>query len=229
MSRTARLLDLLQILRRHRHPVAGQVLADELGVSLRTVYRDIATLIAQGAPIEGEAGLGYVMAAGQFLPPLMFRAEELEALTLGARLVARRADEPLARAATEALARISAVLPDVLRDDLAAPHLLAGPVAESTESSVDAAMLRRCLRDETRLRLLYADAAGATTERVVWPLALAYFETVQMLVAWCELRVDFRTFRIDRIREATPIDGRFGRRRAVLLAEWRRREGIPAD
>ena len=91
------------------------------------------------------------------------------------------------------------------------------------------AMLRRCLRDETRLRLVYADAAGATTERVVWPLALAYFESVQMLVAWCELRVDFRTFRMDRIHEATPVEGRFGRRRAVLLAEWRRREGIPAD
>jgi len=169
------------------------------------------------------------MAAGQFLPPLMFRAEQLEALALGARLVARRADEPLARAATEALARISAVLPDVLRDDLAAPHLLAGPVGDPAAATVDPALLRRCLRDETRLRLLYTDAAGAASERVVWPLALAYFETVQVLVAWCELRVDFRTFRIDRICEATPIDGRFGRRRAVLLAEWRRREGIPAD
>ena len=116
MARSERLLELIQVLRRHRHPVSGQTLSDELGVSLRTIYRDVQTLIGQGASIDGEAGVGYVLRPGFVLPPLMFSDEEIEALVLGSRWVAQRTDEPLAHAAANAIAKIAAVLPDDLRE-----------------------------------------------------------------------------------------------------------------
>src|ERR1700687_905355 len=133
MARAERLLELIQVLRRHRHPVAGQTLADELGLSLRTVYRDIQTLIGQGAAIDGEAGIGFVLRPGFVLPPLMFTDEELEALVLGSRLVAQRSDAPLARAAMNVMAKIAAVLPGDLRDGIDHTGLLAGsgPAAEA--------------------------------------------------------------------------------------------------
>src|SRR5215467_1409741 len=130
MSRAERLLDLIQVLRRYRQPVSGQTLADELGVSIRTLYRDIATLQGQGAAIDGEAGLGYILRPGFMLPPLMFTEEEIEALVLGSRWVAERADAPLSKAARNALANIVAVLPDDLRDGADASSLLVGPGEE---------------------------------------------------------------------------------------------------
>src|SRR6266705_5570418 len=118
MSRSQRLLDLIQVLRRHRRPVTGSVLAEATGVSLRTLYRDIETLKAQGAHIDGEAGIGYVLRPGFMLPPLMFSEEEIEALVLGSRWVSDRADTPLGDAARNALAKIAAVLPDDLKVSL---------------------------------------------------------------------------------------------------------------
>src|SRR5262245_57724845 len=136
MARAERLLDLIQVLRRHRHPVSGQALANELGVSLRTVYRDIQTLIGQGAAIDGEAGVGYVLRPGFVLPPLMFSDEEIEALVLGSRWVAQRTDEPLARAAANAIAKIAAVLPDDLREGIEGTGLLAGPADDVDRRTV---------------------------------------------------------------------------------------------
>src|ERR1700709_556747 len=127
MSRAQRLLDLIQLLRRHRRAVAGAVLADELGVSLRTLYRDIETLKAQGAHIDGEAGIGYVLRPGFMLPPLMFSEEEIEALVLGSRWVSERADGSLGKAARNVLAKIGAVLPDDLKNSIDASGLLIGP------------------------------------------------------------------------------------------------------
>src|SRR5947208_3487229 len=127
VARAQRLLELIQVLRRHRRPVSGETLAAELGVSLRTLYRDIQTLIGQGAAIDGEAGVGYVLRPGFVLPPLMFSDEEIEALVLGSRWVAQRTDEPLARAAANAIAKVAAVLPDDLRDSIEHNGLLAGP------------------------------------------------------------------------------------------------------
>src|SRR5581483_10932102 len=127
MSRAQRLLDLIQILRRHRFPVAGTSLADELGISLRTLYRDIETLKAEGAHIDGEPGVGYVLRPGFMLPPLMFSEEEIEALVLGSRWVAERADKPLSEAARNALAKIAAVLPEDLKDGIEDSGMLIGP------------------------------------------------------------------------------------------------------
>ncbi|MCF6123930.1 YafY family transcriptional regulator [Mesorhizobium sp. M7A.F.Ca.CA.001.07.2.1] len=220
MSRSERLLDLIQCLRRHRRPVSGQALADELGISIRTLYRDIATLQGQGAPIEGEAGVGYVLKPGFMLPPLMFSDEEIEAIVLGSRWVAKQPDQRLSAAAANALAKIAAVLPDDLREDLDASTLLVGPPAAVIES-IDLGLVRQAIRNERKLGFLYRDAGGAASERVVWPFALGFFDKVRVVVAWCEMRHDFRHFRADRIAELQATNTRYPRRRQALLKEWR--------
>ena len=220
MSRSQRLFDLLDLLRTRRRPVSGQVLADAVGVSLRTVYRDIATLQAMGAGIEGEPGLGYVLKPGFLMPPLMFSIEELEALIVGSRWVAERGDDRLKGAAAEALSRIAAVLPKDLRDELDASTLVIGPGREIPPDALDPALLRAAIRAERKLAIDYGDASGAASRRTVWPFALAYFDQVRVLAAWCELRQDFRHFRTDRIRSAEMLPERYPRRRQVLAREW---------
>jgi len=229
MARSERLLDLLQLLRRHRQPVSGRALAEELGVSLRTLYRDVASLQAMGADITGEAGLGYVLKPGFHLPPLMFRPDELQALALGARWVADRADADLSEAARNALSRISAVLPPDLKADLDTSALLLGPAKGFMPDAVDTALLRQAIRGGRKLRLSYRDASNAASERVVWPFALAFFEGVRLLLGWCELRAGFRNFRTDRIVSAELLAERSPKRPPVLLQEWRIAEGIKAD
>ncbi len=226
MSRSERLFDLLHVLRRHRRPVSGRALADEMGISLRTLYRDIGSLQAMGAAIEGEAGVGYVLRPGFLLPPLMFTAEEIEALVLGSRWVAQRADDPLRDAARSALTRIAAVLPDDLRGELQASTLMIGPGAAIPTDHVDLALLRKAIRTERKMAIRYRDASDAESERVVWPFALAFFDAVRVLVAWCEWRQGFRHFRTDRIASAELHDARYPKRRPVLVAEWRRAERI---
>ncbi|WP_026869783.1 helix-turn-helix transcriptional regulator [Inquilinus limosus] len=226
MSRSERLLGLIQVLRRHRRPVSGRVLAAETGVSLRTLYRDIATLQAQGADIEGEPGLGYVLRPGFMLPPLMFSEDEIEALVLGSRWVAQRADGRLGEAARNALAKIAAVLPEDLRRELDATALLVGPGLVIAGGSIDLADVRRAIRAERKLAIAYRSPQGAETRRVIWPFALGFFDQVRMVVAWCELRQGFRHFRTDRILEATAQEARYPRRRQALLKEWRESQGI---
>jgi len=223
MARSERLLDLLQVLRRYRQPVTGRVLAEETGVSLRTLYRDIASLQSQGAVIEGEPGIGYVLRPGFMLPPMMFSREEIEALVLGSRWVARSGDKGLADAATDALAKIAAVLPQDLRDDLDASVLLVGSRPRPVEV-VDLSVLRDAIRRERKLHLLYTDNDGRQTERVVWPFALGFFDQVRVVIAWCEMREDFRHFRTDRMTAVQVSEVRYARRRSALLKEWRIRE-----
>ena len=226
MSRAQRLLDLIQVLRRHRFPVSGAALARELGVSLRTLYRDIEALKAQGARIDGEAGVGYVLRPGFMLPPLMFSEDEIEALVLGSRWVAGRADAPLGKAARNALAKIGAVLPDDLRNKLDATPLLIGPGERIAAGDAELPAIREAIRTERKLRIAYADQHGALTRRTVWPFALGFFDRVRVVVAWCELRQDYRHFRTDRISTLKLTDTRYPRRRQALLKEWREREGI---
>lgn len=221
MSRSERLFDLLEVLRRHRRPVSGRALAEEIGVSLRTLYRDIASLQAQGATIEGEAGVGYVLRPGFLLPPLMFTPEEIEALVLGSRWVAGRADGRLAEAARSALARIGAVLPPDLREEMEGSSLFIAPGAPIPADAIDSAILRKAIRTESKLLLNYSDANGAASERVVWPFALAFFDQVRLLISWCELRDDFRSFRTDRIATVEMMETRYPTRRADLLKQWK--------
>lgn len=228
MSRTQRLFDLIQILRRHRYPITGKQLADELDVSLRTLYRDIATLQAQGASIEGEPGLGYVLRPGFMLPPLMFSEEEIEALVLGSRWVARRADKKLRLAATNVLAKISAVLPEDLRHQLEFSGLLIGPVNTAIEHDDEKeALIRHTIRKEHKLQMTYIDVKGDESQRIIWPLALGFFEEVHVIIAWCELRLDFRHFRTDRIAKLAQLETRYPQRRQTLLKKWREIHNIP--
>jgi predicted DNA-binding transcriptional regulator YafY len=227
MSRAERLLSLIEILRRHRAPVSGARLAEKLGVSVRSLYRDIATLQGQGASIEGEAGVGYVLKPGFLLPPLMFSPNEIEAIVLGSRWVAQRADGELAVAARTALAKILTVLPPDLRDEAELSSLLVGPGEALAVGEREIGVIRQAIRRERKLAVAYRDGDRRASRRVVWPFALAYFDRVRVLVAWCELREGFRHFRTDRIDALEVVEERYPRRRAALLKAWREAEGVP--
>ncbi|ACM24943.1 YafY family transcriptional regulator [Agrobacterium rhizogenes] len=228
MARSERLLTLLQTLRRYRRPVSGAVLAGETGVSLRTLYRDIASLQSQGAMIEGEPGIGYVLKPGFMLPPMMFSQDEIEALVLGSRWVARAADERLAAAGADALAKIAAVLPDDMRETVEQATLVVA-TRRALEDKADLSLMRKAIRSERIVQLTYGDVNGAISTRRIWPFALGYFDEVRMVMGWCELRQDFRHFRADRIVDFAVLETRYPRRRVVLAKEWHKQQGMVHD
>lgn len=227
MSRSARLFDLLQLLRRHRRPVSGSAIAAELGISLRTLYRDMATLQSQGASIDGAPGLGYVLKPGFTLPPLMFSTDEVEALVLGSRWVVDRGDRRLADAARDALSKIAAVLPADLRHELDTSALIVGPGESIVAGDIEVGTIRQAIRFEHKLDVRYRDATGKESSRTIWPFALGFFDRTRVVVAWCELRQSIRHFRTDRIMALKASGGRYPRRRQALMKEWREKEGIP--
>ena len=222
MNRAARLLDLIELLRSHRRPVTGETLADALGVSLRTLYRDIETLKAQGVPIASEAGLGFLLRPGLTVPPLMFDEGELDALVLGLRLVGRRLPDDLGDKAASALAKIDAVLPR--GRSIGDVALFAGPSNSSTNLPFFGAIRDSVDKGEV-LDLVYTDAKGRRTRRAVWAIAIGFFGAAEVLAAWCEKRQDFRHFRLDRIVSAQAAGRPIGRPHRFLLAEWRLIEG----
>jgi predicted DNA-binding transcriptional regulator YafY len=207
MRRADRLFQLVQLLRA-RPVTTAERLALELEVSARTVYRDVADLIASGVPIEGEAGVGYALPRGFDLPPMMFDAEEIGALVLGARMVQAFGDESLARRAKSVLAKLEAVVPERLRKNFARPelHVWKG-LKREVRASVET--WRRGIDERRKLRLCYSDQQGTGTERIVRPLCLAFWGPVWTAGAWCELRKDFRNFRADRMRTVELTDVRF--------------------
>lgn len=225
MSRSTRLLALLQALRGRRRPVAASVLARELGVSERTIYRDIASLTAEGAPIRGEGGVGYVLEAGLFLPPLMLGEDEIDAVLLGLDYVDQRGDAVLRKAAEAARAKITAVLPRETDASTAAPLSASGPHDRHfPEELVSLDLLRTAIRDQKQLAIAYMDEQQAFSERVIWPIQLGFLDNARIVTAWCQLRQAFRFFRTDRILSAT-IGERYPKRRAVLLREFQREVG----
>lgn len=231
MRRADRLLEMLQTLRRLKPPVTATRLADDLEISPRTVYRDIDALRRLGVGIEGEAGFGYLLTDDRALPPLMFSSAEVEALALGLRKVMAIGDSELARAAENAMTKLGPVLPDPVKTELDSGILLAhsytrsGHLAEMEESGqaaeqVDPALIRRAARQEEKLFTSYRDQEGRVTERVIWPLAIAYLDTSDLVIAWCELRSDFRTFRLDRLRATEPSGASFRPKRVPLLRQF---------
>jgi predicted DNA-binding transcriptional regulator YafY len=223
MRRADRLFQIIQILRRGQLTTA-QALADELEVSSRTIYRDVADLIGSGVPVEGAAGAGYLLRDGYDLPPLMFSPTELEALVLGARIVASWADPELGRAAHDVLAKVEAVLPEPLRARLGKMPLLAPGDHAEVPRKVDLAALRRMIRERRKLDLDYCDAGGRLTRRRVWPLGLFFYGPVWLLAGWCELRQDFRMFRIDRMAAAGFLEVTFEPVRGRTLEDFSRQE-----
>jgi predicted DNA-binding transcriptional regulator YafY len=222
VRRADRLFQIIQILRRGRGPHTADRIADELETSKRTVYRDIAALLAQRVPIRGEAGVGYVLEDGFDLPPLALTPDEIEAAVLGAQWVAVHGDPVLARAAQDLRAKLMASVPERLRPLLLDPAVGASPYRQAIADPLDLALVRAAIHAGRKLHLKYGDVDGAVTERTVWPIAIGYLDYARMLVAWCELRSDFRHFRADRVLEATFLDDRYPERSAILRARWRR-------
>jgi predicted DNA-binding transcriptional regulator YafY len=201
--------------------VTAAALAEELEISKRTVYRDVADLIGCRVPIAGEAGLGYLLAPDYDMPPLMLTPDEIEAVMLGAQWVAGRSDKVLSNAARDVIAKIAAAVPERLRPFIAEPSVGAKPTIREPEESVDASMLRSAIRNGMKLRLRYRSEAGEETDRTVWPVILGYAETSRVLIAWCELRQSFRHFRTDRIVEAEMLDEINGLPQVELRRRWR--------
>lgn len=221
-DRAARLLHLLDRLRRARRPVSAAELAETLAVSPRTLYRDIASLRAQGAVIQGDPGVGYRMRPGFLLPPLMFGEDELEALVLGARWVQAQADADLAEAAGNALSRIGATLPEPLRIAIDTSGLFVPVWQENRAPEPRLPVLRRAIREEHKLHMHYADAEGNATTRTIWPFAMAFYDPLtRMFAAWCELRGGFRHFRADRVIVLRDTGERYPQRRHQLIKRWR--------
>jgi predicted DNA-binding transcriptional regulator YafY len=220
MRRADRLFDIIQTLRRAPRPLTAAALADKLEVTARTIYRDIVALQASRVPIEGAPGLGYVLRRGFDLPPLMFTAEEADAIAIGVRLLRRLRDPKLQQAAEGVLAKLAEVVPQQLQ-----PLLVAAPVYVSDGSAaalvgIDPAELRRAIHDARKVAITYVDEQGRQTERTIRPLAMAYYVDVTVVGAWCELRGDFRHFRLDRILASQLLDERFSAESAKLTADW---------
>jgi predicted DNA-binding transcriptional regulator YafY len=220
MRRADRLFQIIQILRRSRGPVTAAALADELETSKRSVYRDIAALIGQRVPVRGEAGIGYVLDGGFDLPPLMLTSDEIEAAVLGAQWVAGHGDLLLARAARDLIAKISATVPDTLRPLILDAAARTPPGRNMPPDGLDMARARVWIRTGRKIALVYRDEKQRRTERIIWPVVVGYFEAARMLVGWCELRRDFRSFRADRIVTADFLDERYPARPAALRAKW---------
>jgi predicted DNA-binding transcriptional regulator YafY len=220
MRRTERLFAILEMLRARKRAVTARELADELGVSLRTIYRDTAELAAQRVPLRGGAGIGYVLDAGYELPPLMLTADELEAAMLGAAWVSQRGDVSLARGARSLIEKLGQVVPKDLRPVLLDGSLRPAPLRAGIVDGTDLGPIRQAIRDKRKLELQYADAANETTKRVVWPLFIAFMDEVRVVVAHCELRDGFRHFRTDRIRAASMLDLKYPASRRGLMKRW---------
>jgi predicted DNA-binding transcriptional regulator YafY len=220
VRRADRLFDILQTLRVAVRPMTAATIAERLEVTVRTVYRDIATLQARRIPIEGAAGIGYVLRPGFDLPPLMFTADEVDAIAVGARLVRRLRDPGLRDAADSVLAKITTALPETLRSGAAAPPFFVSPGDAAAPQGVDLAALRRAIRETRKVRIAYADAEGRPSERTVWPLAMAYYVDVTVLGAWCELRQDIRHFRVERIIRSDILDAVFSTDGGRLMQRW---------
>jgi predicted DNA-binding transcriptional regulator YafY len=214
------MFEIVQLLRAAGVPLTADAIAARLEVTKRTVYRDIAALQAARVPIEGAAGIGYVMRSGFDLPPLMFTPEEIEAIAAGLSLIARTGDRSLEEAGNAVMAKIAAVRP-AHEPPLHETHLLVSPWHAIPEAAVDLRMLRRAIREERRLRLVYDNGQGTITTRVVQPLAVIYYIEGILLAAFCELRGDFRHFRHDRIRGCEPLDSMFKGKSAALRKSWR--------
>ncbi len=220
MRRSDRLFDLIQTLRVATQPMTAATIADRLEVTVRTVYRDVATLQARRVPIEGAPGIGYVLRRGFDLPPLMFTADEIDAIAVGARLVRRLRDPGLQDAADSVLAKVTTVLPEALRSGVtAAPFFVSDGSAQIPEG-IALSEVRLAIRETRKVRITYNDAQGRRTNRTVWPIAMAYYVDVTLLGAWCELRTDFRHFRVERILTSSILDDRFSTEGGKLMERW---------
>lgn len=220
MRRGERLFELIEVMRSARGPISAARIGEALGVSKRTVYRDVAALIGQRVPIRGEPSVGYVLEPGLHLPPLMLTQDEIEAASLGAQWVQTRAEPELATAAQRLLAKIAAVVPEQSALTFFEPTTSVAPVPEKTEV-LSSAVVRGCIRRRQKIYLSYRSGTEDETRRVIWPILLGYRDAGRIIAAWCELRTGFRYFRTERITDAEILEERIPERMDLLRARWR--------
>ena len=229
MRRGDRLFEIIQLLRSTAKPLTAASIAGSLEVGVRTVYRDIAALQARRVPIEGAPGLGYVLRRGFDLPPLRFTMEEVQAIDVGVRLVRRAGDAGLQRAAESVLSKVAVILPLVLREHLAASTFFVSDFGDNTSPTVDLSDIRDAIRTTHKVRITYIDEQGERSQRIIWPVAVAYYVQATLIAAWCELRQDYRHFRTDRIAAATVLDEVFPTEEGQLLEGWLKRPSSRAQ
>jgi predicted DNA-binding transcriptional regulator YafY len=220
MRKAERLFQIIQILRRSSRPVTSAQLADELEVARRTIYRDIAHLIGQRVPIDGEAGFGYVLDPRYDMPPLMLRPEEIDAVLLGVQMVAKLGDPAITNAARDVLAKIASAIPSDLLPFIAEPAVGLKPGEVVDGPAFDTRPLRRAIREGRKMRLDYCAANGEVTQRIVWPVLLGYADTHSLLIAWCETNQAFRHFRTERILNLEVLEETIGGSKAKLRQQW---------
>lgn len=223
MSRTSRLFELINVLRARRTPVTALDLARDLGISERSIYRDIETLRSLGAPIDGQAGIGYRLGEGFFLPEFAFSADEMDALILGLGWVRQRADPALAQGSERALAKILSAR-NTIPVTRGEPALATAASLSQRVDPPQVALLRDAIRRQRKVAISYEDAQGAVSDRTIWPIAIVYFDDVRILAAWCEQRSAFRHFRVDRLRLKTISEERYPGRRQALITRWRQED-----
>lgn len=223
MRPSSRLFELIQILRASSGPVTAAALAGALEVSERTIYRDIAALQAMRTPVEGEAGVGYVLRKSYDLPPLNFDAEEAEALQVGLAMLARTGDRALQAAARRVSRKIGSALDGTEGWLQVAPY--GAPEDDPDAGCVRIADLRGAIRDARKLRISYRNGSGEESGRILRPVAVIYHLDCTLLAAWCELRGGFRHFRTDRIWSCDVLEEGFGEGQAALRQLWQDSEG----
>lgn len=224
MPRSTRLFEILQLLRHADAPMTALQIGEALEVTKRTIYRDMAALQAMRLPIQGEAGIGYVLGSGFDLPPIMFNHEEVEAIAVGLALLGRTGDPGLERAARSVATKISDVMPEGVQ---AAAPLHVSRWNTIPVPQINAQVLRRYVRESMQLQISYLDLHDQRTERCIKPLAVIYYLDAVLLAAWCELRHGFRHFRIDRIQACEPTGQIFAQERIELVNRWEQETELP--
>lgn len=221
MRRADRLFDIIQALRGTSRPTTAAMLARQLEVTTRTIYRDVATLQARRIPIEGEPGVGYMLRRGFDLPPLMFTTEEVEAIAVGAHLVHRIRDPKLQEAAESVLRKLQHTVPQELRAQLASPRFYVSEGSAVRPEGVELLRVREAIRACLKMRITYLDQQGRRTRRTICPIATVYYVDVTVIAAWCELRGGFRQLRADRIQRSKTLAATFASDSRRLIEEWR--------
>lgn len=205
MRRADRLFQIVQFLRTRRITTA-KWLAEELQVSERTIYRDVQDLSLSGVPVEGEAGVGYVLRKGFDLPPLMFNQEEMASLILGMRLVKTLADPGLARAADRVSNKVESILPEALKQQFEKSPIYSPMKLISPDLGLTMGEIRSAIEQKNKINIDYIRRDNENSTRTIWPLGLFFWGSSWTLGSWCELRDDFRVFRLDRIQQLTTLD-----------------------
>ncbi len=229
MRRADRLFRLVEYLKARRKVVTAKQLAEALEVSPRTIYRDIADLNASGIPITGEAGIGYMLNQNHKVQPLMFSLEEIDALMLGVQMVKSWGDKGLAQSASQAIDKLTNVLPENIQREISQSFLFSRPSKIEIEINIDFTGLRRATRNKNKLDFLYENEKKELTRRTIRPLCLVFFSPIWLLLAWCEKRGDFRNFRIDRIKELSILDEKFQDEKGKRLYDYCIQNGYSVD